>query len=190
VAEKSHRRLSALERVRNREFPVALRGYDRRAVDEYVGEVAQLVAELEATQLRESVIQKALDEVGQQTSAILQRANESADEIAARSRSQAEGRLQRAEREAEVVRSEADEYARQVAADVERTREDRLRLIEDLRRLAEEVLGVADDALERLPEPERQPEPEPGATDEATEVIQAPTGGAASTGGEDAQENR
>ena len=29
-----------------------------------------------------------------------------------------------------------------------------MRLIEDMRQLADEVLGVADDALERLPEPE------------------------------------
>jgi hypothetical protein len=32
-------------------------------------------------------------------------------------------------------------------------REERLRLIDEIRQFADEVLGVADDALDRLPEP-------------------------------------
>ena len=143
-----------MERVRNTKFSVVMRGYDRNAVDKYVADVAQLVAELEATQLRENVVQRALDEVGEQTSSILQRAHEAAEEIENRSRSQAEGRLQRAEREAELTRREAERYAEELAAETRRLWEDRLRLIEDMRQLADEVLGVADDALERLPEPE------------------------------------
>src|SRR5215208_5664702 len=46
------RRGSAVDRVRKTDFPVALRGYDRQAVDRYVAEVAQLVAELEAEEAR------------------------------------------------------------------------------------------------------------------------------------------
>ena len=148
------RRGSAVERVRKTDFPVALRGYDRQAVDRYVAEVAQLVAELEATQTREGVVQRALDEVGEQTSGILQHAHETAEEIAARSRAQAEGRLQRAEHEAEEARREADRYAEHVVDDIQRLWEERQRLIEDMRQLADEVLGVADDALERLDQPD------------------------------------
>jgi cell division initiation protein len=154
VRRKPSRRRSAVERVRNTKFSVVMRGYDRTAVDKYVADVAQLVAELEATQLRENVVQRALDEVGEQTSSILQRAHEAAEEIENRSRSQAEGRLQRAEREAEITRRDAERYAEELAAETRRLWEDRLRLIEDMRQLADEVLGVADDALERLPEPE------------------------------------
>jgi DivIVA domain-containing protein len=139
-----------VERVRKTDFQIVLRGYDRAAVDQYVAEVAQLVAELEATQTREGVVQRALDEVGEQTSGILQHAHDTAEEIAARSRSQAEGRLQRAEQEAEQTRQEADHYARQVVDDTQRLWDDRQRLIEDMRQLADEVLGVADDALDRL----------------------------------------
>jgi DivIVA domain-containing protein len=158
------RQRSAVERVRAVDFGVALRGYDRGAVDKYVAEVAQLVAELEATQTREGVVQRALAEVGEQTSGILQHAHDTAEEIAARSRSQAEGRLQRAEEEADQARQdadsysqqtreEADRYSEQVVEDARRLWEERQRLIEDLRQLADEVLGVADDALDRLEPP-------------------------------------
>jgi hypothetical protein len=119
-----------------------------------VADVAQLVAELEATQTREGVVQRALDEVGEQTSGILQHAHEAAEEIATRSRSQAEGRLRRAEQEADETRREADRYAEQVVEDTRRLWEHRQQLIEDMRQLADEVLGVADDALDRLEQPD------------------------------------
>ena len=131
-----------------------MRGYDRNAVDKYVADVAQIVAELESNQLRENVVQRALDEVGEQTSSILQRAHETAEEIEVRSRSQAEGRLQRAEQDAELLRRDAERYAEELAAETQRLWEDRVRMIDEMRQLADEVLGVADDALERLPEPE------------------------------------
>jgi cell division initiation protein len=164
-----------VDQVRNTDFPVAMRGYDRQAVDRYVADVAQLVAELEATQTREGVVQRALDEVGEQTSGILQHAHDTAEEIASRSRSQAEGRLQRAEQEAEQTRQEADDYARRVVEDTQRLWQQRQRLIEDMRQLADEVLGTADDALERLELPDihvgaREPEAEEAALEVEPEL--------------------
>lgn len=181
----SRRHRSAVERVRKADFPVALRGYDRAAVDKYVAEVAQLVAELEATQTREGVVQRALAEVGEQTSGILQHAHDTAEEIAAQSRAQAEGRLQRAEREADETRREADRYAEQVVEDTRRLWQDRQRLIEDLRQLADEVLNLSDDALERLEQPDTgftgtegepalAPEAGPAEADPTTEVWNMP----------------
>jgi cell division septum initiation protein DivIVA len=140
---------------------VAFRGYDRAAVDAYVAKVAQLVAELEATQLRESVVQRALEEVGEQTSGILQHAHETAEEVTSTARSQAEGHIQRAKREAETIRADAQRYVQEMQAQTASLREERLRLIDEIRQFADEVLGVADDALDRLPEP--------GASDGATE---------------------
>jgi DivIVA domain-containing protein len=144
----------ASERLRDVSFPTAVRGYDRRAVDDFLADLRNVVAELEARQTREGVVQKALDELGEQTAGILQRAHETADEIAARSRAQADGRLQRAEREAEIVRREADEYSEQVVADTRLLWDERQRLIEDIRQLADAVLATADDAIERLKLPE------------------------------------
>jgi DivIVA domain-containing protein len=152
VRQRPSSRLGAVDRVREVQFPLVLRGYDRNAVDGHLAQVAQLVAELEATQLRENVVQRALDEVGEETASILRHAHETAEEITSRSRSQAEGRIQRAEREAEMIRREAQQYAERVANDSRRLTEERRRLIEELRQYAEDVLAVADDALERLPE--------------------------------------
>ena len=146
-------RNSASDRLREPEFPLAVRGYESRAVDEDVAELVELLEDLEGRQLREKVVQRALDEVGEETAGILQRAHEMADELAARSRAQAEGRLQRAEREAEIAKAEADKYAEQVVVDTRRLWEQRQQLIEDVRRLADEVLATADDAAERLTMP-------------------------------------
>lgn len=156
----------ASELLRDVSFPMAVRGYDRRAVDEFVEELRTLVADLEAHQTREGVVQRALDELGEETAGILQRAHETADEIAARSRAQADGRLQRAEREAEIVKRDADEYAEQVVADTRLLWDERQRLIEDIRHLADVVLGTADDAMERL----KLPEPLAAAEQEAEEA--------------------
>ncbi|HEX2415081.1 MAG TPA: DivIVA domain-containing protein [Thermoleophilaceae bacterium] len=145
---------SAAERIRDREFPLAVRGYDRQAVDSFLDEVADLVSDLESRQSREAVVQRALDEVGVETAGILQRAHETADEIAARSRAQAEGRIQRAEREAEIARRQAEDYSEKVVVDTQLLWEERQRLLEEIRQLADEVLATADEAAERVSLPE------------------------------------
>ena len=108
----------------------------------------ELVSDLESRQSQEAVVQRALAEVGEETSSILQRAHETADEIAARSRAQAEGRIQRAEREAELLRRQADAYSEKIIVDTRLLWEERQRLIEDIRQLADDVLGTAEDALD------------------------------------------
>jgi DivIVA domain-containing protein len=168
--QRFRRGTPASELLREVSFPMAVRGYDRRAVDEFVEELRTFVADLEAHQTREGVVQKALDELGEETAGILQRAHETADEIAARSRAQADGRLQRAEREAEIAKRDADEYAEQVVVDTRLLWDERQRLIEDIRHLADVVLGTADDAIERLKLP---------APLAAAEEAEEPSGGGA-----------
>ena len=111
------RRRSDADKVRAAQFTIVMRGYDRAAVDAWREEIAQLVERLEEAQPRDAAVKRALDEVGQETAAILQRAHESAEEITARSRSQAEGRLQRAEREAELTVREAEERVERLEQD-------------------------------------------------------------------------
>ena len=137
---------SRADDIADRTFPVAMRGYDRAAVDAFLQEVVQVIADLESRQSQESVVQRAIAEVGEETAGILQRAHETAEEIAARSRAQAEGRIQRAEREAELLRQEADSYSEKIVYDTRVLWEERQRLIEDIRQLADDVLGTADDA--------------------------------------------
>jgi len=151
---------SRADEIGDRTFPIVMRGYDRAAVDAFVQEVRELVAELEGRQSQESVVQRALAEVGEETTSILQRAHETADEIAARSRAQAEGRIQRAEREADLVRQQADAYSEQIIVDTRLLWEERQRLIEDIRQLADDVLNTAEEALERVSLPEMLSEQE------------------------------
>jgi DivIVA domain-containing protein len=164
---------SRADEIGERSFPIVMRGYDRAAVDAFVQEMRELVAELESRQSQESVIQRALAEVGEETTSILQRAHETADEIAARSRAQAEGRIQRAEREADLVRQQADAYSEQIIVDTRRLWEERQSLIEDIRQLADDVLNTAEEALERVSLPEMLSEQE----DDDTTVTQAEDNG-------------
>jgi DivIVA domain-containing protein len=159
--ETSRFRRSATERIANRDFPLVMRGYDRGAVDAFVQEVVEVVSELERRQTRETVVQSALDEIGEETAGILQRAHETADEIAARSRAQAEGRIQRAEREADMLRQQADAYSEQLIVDTRILWEERQRLLQDIRQLADEVLATAEDASERVSQPALISEQEP-----------------------------
>jgi DivIVA domain-containing protein len=171
--ERFHR--NAADRIREHSFPLAVRGYDRQAVDDFVEQVADLVAELEGRQTRETVVRRALDQVGEETAGILQRAHQAADELAARSRSQAEGRIQRADREAELLRSQADEYAEKVVVDTQLLWDERQRLLDDLRQLADDVLATADDASERVTLPEQlgPPAGQPAAlTDQPTTEVE------------------
>jgi hypothetical protein len=143
--------------------------------------VLALVESLESSQTREGVVQKALDELGEETAGILQRAHETADDITARSRAQADARLQRAERESELLRRDADEYAEQVIVDTRLLWDERQRLIEDIRQLADEVLGTADDAMERLKLPEQlgsaEAPAEPGGESETVALAGEPAVG-------------
>jgi len=161
-------RQTAADRVRAKTFPVGLRGYDRVAVDAWREEMARLVEELEAQAPRDTAVKRALEEVGQETASILQRAHEAAEELTTRSRSQAEGRLQRSEAEAEETIKEAEERARQLEVDTRAIWEHRVRLLEEMRQLADEVLGVADDAAERI-----DPPAESGPSGETTDEVPA-----------------
>jgi cell division initiation protein len=145
---------SRADEIGERSFPIVMRGYDRAAVDAFVQEMRELVAELESRQSQETVVQRALAEVGEETTSILQRAHETADEIAARSRAQAEGRIQRAEREADLVRQQADAYSEKIVVDTRLLWEERQQLIEDIRQLADDVLNTAEEALERVALPD------------------------------------
>jgi DivIVA domain-containing protein len=151
-----------IARVRDVDFPVVLRGYDRDAVDAYVRDVNRVIAELETRQSPQSAIRHALDQVSDETRGILERAHETADEITARSRAQADDRLQWAEREARDAIAAATEGVHALEADAERVWDERQGLIDDVRRIAQELTAVADDAGVRFPvEPEEETVPLP-----------------------------
>lgn len=139
------------EQVRSVSFPTVMRGYDRDAVDAYVERVNRLIAELEISRSPESAVKHAVAQVSEETRGILERAHETAEEITAKSRSRADDRLQEAEREAAEVREAAEARVRELDADAEAIWHERVRLIEDVREVAHQLMAVADEAAARFP---------------------------------------
>ena len=133
------------------DFPSALRGYDRVAVDNYVRQTRQLVAELQATRSPEAAVRRALERVGEQISGILQRAHETAEQITAQSRSEAEDRLEQARAEAALVADAAEQRVKDLDADTDRIWLERQRIVADAEDLAAQLLALAKTAAERFP---------------------------------------
>ena len=140
-----------VEELRAASFPTALRGYDRAAVDEYVEQVHRVIAEFEVSRSPESAVKNAVAQVTDETRGILERAHEAADEITARSRARADDRVQEAEREAARLREDAEAQVRQLDSDVEAIWNERHRLMEDVRNIAEQLARFAEEAEARFP---------------------------------------
>lgn len=154
------------------DFPVALRGYDRMAVDAYVQQTSQLVAELQATRSPEAAVRKALERVGEQISGILQRAHSTAEEITGQSRAESEDRLEHARIEAAEIVAGAHQRVKDLDADTDRIWIERHRIVDDARELAQQLAALADAAAERFPESEPEPEP-PAEPESETELYDA-----------------
>jgi cell division septum initiation protein DivIVA len=143
-------------------FPVVLRGYDRMAVDAYVRQTSQLVAELQATRSPEAAVRRALGRVGEEVASILQRAHETSEKITTQSRSEAEERLEAARREAKEITGGARERVTELDSETDRIWAERHRIVEDARELASSLLALAESAAERFPAaPEDAPVQEP-----------------------------
>jgi cell division septum initiation protein DivIVA len=146
------------------DFPVGLRGYDRMAVDAYVRQTSQLVAELQATRSPEAAVRKALERVGEQISGILQRAHDTAEDITTQSRLEAEERLEHARIEAAEIIAAAHQRVVDLDADTDRIWIERHRIVDDARELAQQLVSLADAAVERFPAAAPEEAPGPQAT--------------------------
>jgi hypothetical protein len=133
------------------DFAFALRGYDRVAVDEYVRQTRRLVAELQATRSPEAAVRRALERVGEQISGILQRAHETAEQITAQSRSEAEDRMEQARVEAAQIAGAAEQRVRDLDVDTDRIWLERQRIVADAEDLAAQLLSLAKSAAESFP---------------------------------------
>jgi uncharacterized protein with HEPN domain len=164
----------AVPAVADVEFPTALRGYDRLAVDAYVQKTSQLVAELQATRSPDAAIRRALERVGEEVSGILQRAHEAAAQITFQSRSEAEDRLEAARQEAAQIVTAAEERVRELDAETDRIWAERHRIVEDTRDLARELLTLTDSAANSFPAEAVPGEPDGEGTDTgAAELVES-----------------
>lgn len=158
------------------DFPHALRGYDRLAVDDYVRQTRQLIAELQATRSPEAAVRRALERVGDQITGVLQRAHETAEQITAQSRSEAEDRLEQARIEAKTIGDAAELRVRDLDADTDRIWMERQRIVADAEDLAGQLLALAKVAAERFPTDEETDAPKDELTpyDDAALVAGTP----------------
>lgn len=123
--------------VARTDFPLGVRGYDRAAVDAHLEDVQRLVDELRAGATPSHAVRQALDEVGEETSAILRRAHDAADEITVRSRAEADRRTEESERSATATLAAAEARAQQLD-------EEAARRVEEARQSAVEIRAAAE----------------------------------------------
>jgi DivIVA domain-containing protein len=157
MADKEHPQKSH-EELRNVSFPLAVRGYDRDAVEAYVRRVNRVIAELEVTRSPQAAVRHAVERVGEQTKTILDEARESAekitntaqaeaDEIVAQAKAKAADLVVGAGTEADRVRAESEELvarskaqAEEIVAKAKATADERRREAEqELTQLREEA---------------------------------------------------
>jgi DivIVA domain-containing protein len=150
-----------LDRLRDVDFPVVWRGYDPQVVDAYVAEVTHALELFEQRTEPTAAVQRALGRVGEQTAAILQQAEQAAEETTRSSRAAADDRLQRAEHEAAELHEQAVAKVRALDDDVERLWQERQRLIDATKELADQLRAVAEEGESRFPPAAAPPEPPP-----------------------------
>jgi cell division septum initiation protein DivIVA len=137
-------------------FPLVLRGYERRSVDEYLEASSARLAELEAMQSPSLAVQEALERVANDTGSILKEAHETADGVMTRAREEAERLVREARAEADRTIASAEARVRQIGIDTDALWQERLRLIEDAQATAASLSALAEEAAGRFPawEPE------------------------------------
>jgi DivIVA domain-containing protein len=140
--------------IRNVSFPVSVRGYERSAVDSYVKRVNRVIAELEMTSSPRAAVRHALEQVGEQTSGILQRARDAAEEITASARQEAEETTSRAKAEAaEIIvnaSTEADRAKAEASQVIAKAKAEAGEILAETKAEADRVLAEARDEVTAL----------------------------------------
>jgi cell division septum initiation protein DivIVA len=174
--------LGAIEAYELREeppFPLVIRGYDRRSVDEYMEATSARLAELEALQSPSVAVQEALERVADDTGGILKEAHETADGVMRRAREEADRLVTEAREEADRTIASAEARVRQLVIDTDALWQERMRLIEDSRVVAASLAEIADVATERFPAEELPPDEMEGAgvvvAEAVDELVEQPT---------------
>ncbi len=147
-------------------FPLVIRGYDRRSVDDYLDATSARLAELEALQSPSVAVMQAVERVADDTGGILKTAHETADGITSRAREDAERTIREANEQAERTVAGAEARARQLAIDTDALWQERMRLIEDAHATALALTELADGAMARFPAEEQEE-----AVEQPTEAI-------------------
>jgi DivIVA domain-containing protein len=141
--------------IRDISFATVVRGYDRREVDAYVERVNRVIAELEISRSPQAAVKHALDRVGEQTSGVLQRAREVAEQLTATALAEADHATRRAKVEAEEMIEKAQMQAHQLRGQSKEEADEiiaraRTEAAENVKRAEEQVRTLQDGAEGRL----------------------------------------
>src|SRR5437764_3261546 len=158
IANSSHR-LDDSDRPRSGEppprFPITRHGYDRAIVDQRFAELEQELIELdhELAELQGSRPPKSeptgeIDRLGEQISAILIAAHESAGEITRLAEGQAARHIADAESRARSLSEDANRELRGLQGELTSLRQERERLVDDIRSIADRLRALADNPPE------------------------------------------
>ena len=116
----------------NVSFPVAMRGYDREAVEAYVKRVNRVIAELKVSASPRAAVTHALEQTEQQVSGLLQRARDTGEEIVASARQEAEEIVSKAKADAAELHVNVSSEADAIKAEAEQVRADARTEAEDI----------------------------------------------------------
>ena len=109
-----------IEELKTIQFPTERRGgYDRRAVDAYLAELADWLETGGEDDARRAVIQRAMSDVGERTGSILSSAQESADRLTSEAQAEAERLRSTTEQTAAKVRTDAEQAAAKIRSEAE-----------------------------------------------------------------------
>ena len=117
-------------------FPVAVRGYDRRAVDAYRKRVNRVIAELKVRGSPQAAVRHALEQAEEKVQGLLQAAREAAEEIMASAQQEADESTARA-------KGEAAELIVNTSAEADRMKTESDELIANARVEADDTVAKA-----------------------------------------------
>ena len=154
VISTGHHRLGGADRARAAElpprFPVTRQGYDRTVVDERFAELEQEVIELdrELVNMQASTPPKGdaaaeIARTGEQVSAILIAAHESADETKRLAEAEADRRIADAESRVRSITGDASRELKRLQDEMASLKRERDRLLDDIRTIADRLGALA-----------------------------------------------
>jgi DivIVA domain-containing protein len=117
-------------------FPVAVRGYDRRAVDAYIKRVNRVIAELKVRGSPPAAVRHALEQAEDKVQGLLQAAREAAEEITASAQQEADAAIAGA-------KAEAAELTVNTSAEADRVKAEAEEFVANARREADETVAKA-----------------------------------------------
>jgi DivIVA domain-containing protein len=117
-------------------FAVAVRGYDRRAVDAYIKRVNRVIAELKVRGSPPAAVRHALEQAEEKVQGLLRAAREAAEEMTASAQQEAEENTARA-------KAEAAELTVNTSAEADRVKAEAEEIVAKARREADDTVAKA-----------------------------------------------